>query len=102
MWENSMNGGCWILKLNHNNPQNIDKIWEQILFCLIGEQFDEPQVIGVNLSLRSKESLLQLWLKDGSDETMKTEVSNRLRHFLDLDPHKLTLYYKEHRMSMQD
>lgn len=53
-------------------------MWESLLFALIGtfisansilgEQFEEPKVIGLGLSLRTKERLLQVWLKDGRNE----------------------------------
>jgi hypothetical protein len=48
----------------------------------IGEQFEEPKVIGLGLSLRTKERLLQVWLKDGRNEKVRTGVSNKLRQVL--------------------
>jgi hypothetical protein len=53
-------------------------------------------VIGLGLSLRTKERLLEVWLKDGRNEKVRTNVSNKLRQFLGLDPDNVTLYYKEH------
>ena len=71
-----------------------------VIFCT-GEQFEEPKVIGASLSLRTKERLLQVWLKDGRNERMRTNVSNKMRHFLNLDPDSVTLYYKEHQKSIK-
>jgi len=48
------------------------------------------------MSLRTKERLLEIWIKDGRDERVRTNVSNKLRQFLKLDPENVTLYYKEH------
>ncbi len=48
------------------------------------------------LSLRTKERLLEVWLKDGRNEKVRTNVSNKLRQVLNLDPDSVTLYYKEH------
>ena len=56
-----------------------DKMWESLLFALIGEQFEEPKVIGAGLSLRTKERLLEVWLKDGRNEKMRTNISNKIR-----------------------
>jgi len=56
MWEDSPLGGIWIAKIKKDD--NIDKMWERMLFALIGEQFGEPNIIGVSLSLRIKERLL--------------------------------------------
>lgn len=56
MWEESPLGGVWITKIKKDD--NIDKMWESLLLALIGEQFEEPKVIGLSLSLRTKERLL--------------------------------------------
>jgi len=77
MWEESPNGGIWIIKVKKED--NVDKMWEHLLFSLIGEQFEEPKVIGLGLSLRTKERLLEIWLKDGRNEKVRTNVSNKLR-----------------------
>jgi hypothetical protein len=63
---------------------------------LLGEQFEEPRVIGLGMSLRTKERLLEIWIKDGRNDKVRTNVSNKLRQFLKLDPENVTLYYKEH------
>ena len=57
----------WIIKIKRDD--NIDKMWESTCFALIGkqlfsefdytgEQFEEPNVIGASLSLRTKERLI--------------------------------------------
>ena len=33
---------------------------------------------------------------------MSDNVSNKIRHFLSLDPEQVTLYYKEHMKSIKD
>ena len=66
----------------------------------VGEQFEEPKVIGLGMSLRTKERLLEIWIKDGRNERVRTNVSNKLRQFLKLDPESVTLYYKEHQKSI--
>jgi hypothetical protein len=54
------------------------------------------------LSLRTKERLLEVWLKDGRNEKVRANVSNKLRQILNLDPESVTLYYKEHMKSIKD
>lgn len=66
MWEESPLGGIWIAKIKKDD--NCDKMWESLLLGLIGEQFEEPKVIGLSLSLRTKERLLQVWIKDGRND----------------------------------
>lgn len=86
-----------------NSASCFDK-YSIILFLLnfLGEQFEEPKVIGLGLSLRTKERLIEIWLKDGRNEKVRTNVSNKLRQFLGLDPDSVTLYYKEHQKSIKD
>lgn len=100
MWEESPNGGIWITKIRKDD--NVDAMWEALLLATIGEQFAEQNVIGVSLSLRTKEKLLQIWLKDASNMKMRALVSNKMRHFLKLDPDSTTLYFKEHQSSIKD
>jgi len=52
--------------------------------------------------MRTKERLLQIWIKDGRNDKMRISVSNKMRHFLSLDPANVTLYYKEHQKSIKD
>ena len=59
-------------------------------------------MLGASLSLRTKERLIQVWLKDGRSQRVRDNVSNRIRHFLGLDPQSVTLYYKEHIKSIKD
>ena len=59
-------------------------------------------MIGMALSLRTKERLLEVWLKDGRNEKVRANVSNKLRQILNLDPESVTLYYKEHQKSIKD
>ena len=58
-------------------------------------------MIGIGLSLRTKERLIEIWIKDGRNEKVRTNVSNKLRQFLGLDPDSVTLYYKEHQKSIK-
>jgi len=92
--------------LKIKKEDDIDKMWETLLFALIGrcftnflptgEQFEDPKVIGMGLSLRTKERLLEVWLKDGKNEKVKKAVSQKMRRFLKCDPETTTLYYKDH------
>jgi hypothetical protein len=68
---------------------------------VLGEQFEEPRVIGLGMSLRTKERLLEIWIKDGRNEKVRANVSNKMRQFLKLDPDNVTLYYKDHMQSIQ-
>ena len=51
--------------------------------------------------MRTKERLLEIWLKDGRSEKVTSSVSNKIRQILNLDPESVVLYYKEHQRSIQ-
>lgn len=45
---------------------------------------------------------MQVWLKDGRNDRVRANVSNKIRHILNLDPSQVTLYYKEHVKAIKD
>ena len=100
MWEASPNGGVWITKVRRED--NIALMWESLLLATVGENLGDANVIGVNLSVRNRETLIQVWLKDAQDPKVKVNVSNRMRHYLQLDPESTTLYFKAHQNSIKD
>ena len=100
MWEESPDGGIWITKVKKED--NAALMWESLLLALIGEHFGDSNVIGVSTSLRQRDTLIQVWLKDARDPKTKALVSNRMRHFLQLDPASTTLYFKAHQNSIKD
>ncbi len=59
-------------------------------------------MLGAGLSIRKKECIMQVWLKDGRNERVRSNVSNKIRHILNLDPDQVTLFYKEHCKAIKD
>ena len=43
-----------------------------------------------------------MWLKDANSDKIKSTISNKMRHFLQLDPNSTTLYFKDHSASIKD
>jgi translation initiation factor 4E len=79
MWENFIHGGCIIVKLKKNG-EGIDAYWQTLVAAAIGEYFEEPQIVGVGVGLRSKETCLSVWVATESMRvrTRLTEMINRL------------------------
>jgi len=76
----------------------LNKSWENLLFNLIGEQFEEEgqfNILGVCLSIRSKRNILELWLRDGKDEKLRLIVGEKLREILEMNPNNLTFFFKD-------
>lgn len=61
MWETFPNGGCWNLHITKNNDK-LSHLWERLVLAAIGELFEEPAVVGVGVSKRSKEDVLSVWI----------------------------------------
>jgi translation initiation factor 4E len=98
MWEDSPNGGCWIVKLSMH--KSINQKWERLLFACIGEHFNDLNVIGVVLSLRAGEDILEVWIKDKSKEDSKLAISKKMKELLNVDFTKVPIYYKENKKSI--
>lgn len=100
LWETSPHGGCWIIKIRKFD--NIDALWERLIFGAVGEQFEgnDENVIGVLLSLRLKERLMEIWIKDGRNEKKRYEVSRLLKVMLALDSEAM-IFYKPHNKSIE-
>eukprot|EP01041_Mallomonas_annulata_P003075 gene3075-6032_t len=108
MWECFPSGGCWILKIkkrvsNNNStaPSVLGKMWQDMVFATIGELFEEPDVVGVSVSIRSREDLISVWNADNRNEEIRFRIGERLKAILDLEPSTM-IEYKHHASSMQD
>ena len=72
--ETNKNGGRWQLKFNtHPNPNITNKIWEDLLLAVIGEQFYYAnEITGLVVSLRKGKSIISIWNKHGKDQEIVT------------------------------
>ncbi|EKX35949.1 translation initiation factor 4F, cap-binding subunit [Guillardia theta CCMP2712] len=78
MWETFPHGGAWIIrfkKQNHHPSPNLSKCWEELVLACVGEAFAEPDLVGVMVSVKPKEDIIQIWNKDNEDnESVKDEL----------------------------
>jgi len=101
LWESCPDGGCWFIRFKKNeDPIDIDLYWEKLIFALIGEQFDEPNMLGAVFSIRGRETILELWFNFFKIEKMKDSVAQKLRYLLQLDEN-FTIYFKDNERSLQ-
>eukprot|EP00008_Paramoeba_atlantica_P004295 CAMPEP_0201483550 /NCGR_PEP_ID=MMETSP0151_2-20130828/7742_1 /ASSEMBLY_ACC=CAM_ASM_000257 /TAXON_ID=200890 /ORGANISM="Paramoeba atlantica, Strain 621/1 / CCAP 1560/9" /LENGTH=248 /DNA_ID=CAMNT_0047866733 /DNA_START=592 /DNA_END=1338 /DNA_ORIENTATION=+ len=96
IWENYAAGGFWILRFSHTN--SINRIWEELVFSLIGERFEDDVVVGAVLSLRKQEDYISIWLKDNNP---RFTIGDKLRQILSLDA-KSHVEYKFIAHSLRD
>jgi translation initiation factor 4E len=103
MWESYPRGGCWILKVKKktSGASVLGKLWQDLLLALIGEQFEEPDVVGISISIRTNEDLITVWNADNRNEEIKMKIGERLKVILDLEL-STVIEYKAHADSMRD
>lgn len=103
MWEAFPRGGCWILKVKKKTtgPSVLGKMWQDIVLALIGEQFDEPDVVGISVCIRKAEDLISVWNSDNRNEEIRFRIGEKMKEVLDLEP-STVIEYKAHAESMQD
>eukprot|EP00668_Euglena_longa_P038195 GGOE01049183.1.p1 GENE.GGOE01049183.1~~GGOE01049183.1.p1 ORF type:complete len:218 (-),score=63.75 GGOE01049183.1:174-803(-) len=96
-WENYPEGGHWIVTMK-KPVAKLDTLWEQLLYALVGEQFEDPHVVGVVVQVRCKEDVLSIWL---SDKASKFKAGEKLKEILHLGP-STVIEYKNNITSIKD
>jgi len=99
-WETFPKGGAWILKVRKKNGV-ISRLWEELLFACIGELFQEPDIVGIMLSIRHREDLLSIWNYDHSKTEVRMAIGEKLREILNLDE-STQIEYKPFKAAMKD
>jgi len=116
VWEDplNINGGKWIIRLKKGVA---DRIWEDLVCAVIGDQFDEcnnegqgvdgeegggewPEICGCTISVRQSEDIVSLWNRDG-DVKVRERIRDTLRKVLNLSSATI-MEYKSNNDSMQD
>jgi translation initiation factor 4E len=59
-WERWPDGGCWILKVKRKQGV-LNKLWQDLVFACIGEEFQQYSVVGVMLASRKNVDMLSVW-----------------------------------------
>lgn len=102
LWESCPEGGCWFVRFKKNDdPVELDLKWEKLLFSLIGEQFDEPSILGTTLSIRGRETIIELWFNYQKNEKTKASIGQKIKEIIHLDK-QIMLYFKDNSLSLQD
>ena len=100
LWENCPDSGYWFHRFNEEEEKDVNYQWEKIVFALIGEQFDEANILGAVLSIRGKETIIQLWFNYFGYEQIKDNVFEKFKKILGIE--KPMIFFKDNKQSMQD
>eukprot|EP01059_Diplonema_ambulator_P027718 TRINITY_DN4623_c0_g1_i1.p1 TRINITY_DN4623_c0_g1~~TRINITY_DN4623_c0_g1_i1.p1 ORF type:complete len:216 (+),score=62.81 TRINITY_DN4623_c0_g1_i1:378-1025(+) len=98
-WENYPDGGHWTVSLSKSfDPQQLDRLWEQLVFALIGEEFNSPHLVGAVLSIKKDCTTVSFW---SDTDKSKFSVGDNLRSVLNLGLNVL-VEYKTQAESIKD
>lgn len=102
LWESCPDGACWFLRFKKtDSPIDINFKWEKLIFAMIGEQLDEPNILGSVLSIRGRETIIELWFNYFKYEKIKNTLAQKLRVVLQIDSN-YNIYFKDNEKSLMD
>lgn len=102
LWENCPNSGLIFIRYKKNEEcKEIDLKWEKILFALVGEQFDEPLILGTTLSIRGRETIIELWFTYNKNDKLKNSLIAKFKDLLEFSS-DANIYFKDNSLSVQD
>ncbi|PRP79599.1 putative Eukaryotic translation initiation factor 4E type [Planoprotostelium fungivorum] len=100
MWETFPKGGCHIKKVRKGDP-NLTVLWEELMVALIGEAFEDPDVVGIVLSIRQKEDVISVWNADCCNFSLRPRLNEVLKSVWGAE-NCGGIEYKTHNASMKD
>ena len=104
LWESCPDSGCWLLRFKRTDDmKEINVKWEKVLMSLVGEQFDEAHILGAVLSIRGRETIIEIWFNYFKMNRIKTLIAEKFRAIVFDDKNDGgTLYFKDNGQSIVD
>ena len=107
LWECCPDSGCWLLRFKRTaDLKEINLKWEKVIFSLISEQFDEPHMLGAVLSIRGRETIIEIWFNYFKYDKIKNMIAVKFGKLILGDQNETeysaTLYFKDNSQSMLD
>ena len=71
------------------------------LKIFLGEQFNDSNFLGIVLSIRGRETVIEVWFDYKKNENVKSMIGKKIKEILDLEV-TFKLYFKENLKSIED
>ena len=84
-WEDEENskGGRWQIRFNKSQPLVSNKLWEDLILGVIGEQFThQNEINGIVISIRSNQDTMSIWNKNGRDQEVVSQIKQDIIRIL--------------------
>jgi len=94
MWEDeaNLNGGRWQIRINKGYA---NKLWEDLILAMIGEQFDyENEIHGIVIVTKPNFDSISVWNKNSRDNNMVESIKSDLIRALNL-PDDVKMDYQQ-------
>ena len=102
LWESCPKAGYWFVRFKRTDSLSMINLkWERLLFALICERFDEPHILGAVLSIRGRETIIELWFNYFKSEKIKNNLAHKIRQFLQIDS-DYNIFFKDIESSIKD
>ena len=107
LWESCPDSGCWLLRFKRTaDLKEINLKWEKVLFSLISERFEEPHMLGAVLSIRGRETIIEIWFNYFKYDKIKNMIAVKFGKLIlgnqNDSESSTTLYFKDNSQSMLD
>lgn len=107
LWESCPDSGCWLLRFKRTAElKDINLKWEKLLFLLVSEQFNEPHLLGAVLSIRGRETIIEIWFNYFKNEIIKSIIAEKFEKLILGDKTETenysVLYFKDNNQSIVD
>lgn len=107
LWESCPDSGCWLLRFKRTaDLKEINQKWEKVLLLLVSEQFGEPHMLGCVLSIRGRETIIEIWFNYFKNKRIKDLIAEKFEKLVlgnqkESDSYSV-LYFKDNNQSLVD
>ena len=88
------------MKVKKTKNHVLGKLWRDLVFSVIGEQFGDKNLVGIMLAVRKSNDIISVWMGDDNHES-RFKIGEKLKKVMRLEVGTV-LDYKRHQQSMKD